>query len=233
MITLYITAATIGFLHTVFGPDHYVPFIVMAKARKWPMAKTAILTFLCGLGHIMSSIIIGFIGIVFGIGVMKLKALESFRGNIAGWLLIIFGFTYFVWGLHKAFKNKPHKHLHSHMDDDDHAHIHSHEHEHAHIHDQEKKANITPWILFTIFVFGPCEPLIPLLMYPAAKNNIAGVFWVTAIFGAVTIATMFTIVMVSSIGVRLIPLGKFEKYTHAMAGGTILLCGIVVQFLGI
>jgi len=28
-------AATLGFFHTVFGPDHYVPFIVMARARQW------------------------------------------------------------------------------------------------------------------------------------------------------------------------------------------------------
>jgi len=28
------TAASIGFLHTVFGPDHYVPFVVMARANR-------------------------------------------------------------------------------------------------------------------------------------------------------------------------------------------------------
>lgn len=233
MITLYITAATIGFAHTVFGPDHYIPFIVMARAKKWPMTKTAILTFLCGIGHIMSSVLIGFVGIIFGIEVMKLKALESFRGNIAGWLLIIFGFTYLVWGLYRVWKNKPHKHKHFHMNYMIHSHDHGHSDEHVHIHEEETKVNITPWVLFTIFVFGPCEPLIPILMYPAAKNNMAGVFWVTIIFGAVTIMTMFSIVMVSSIGVKLLPMGKLERYTHVMAGGTILLCGLAVQFLGL
>lgn len=233
MITLYITAATIGFVHTVFGPDHYIPFIVMARAKKWPMAKTAILTFLCGIGHIMSSVLIGFVGIIFGIEVMKLKALESFRGNIAGWLLIIFGFTYLVWGLYRAWKNKPHTHKHLHFDYTAHSHDHGHLDEHVHIHEEETKVNITPWVLFTIFVFGPCEPLIPILMYPAAKNNMAGVFWVTIIFGVVTIITMFSIVMVSSIGIKLLPMGKLERYTHAMAGGTILLCGLAVQFLGL
>src|SRR3989339_1630894 len=158
-IALYITAATLGFIHTIFGPDHYVPFIVMAKARNWSLVKTAILTLLCGLGHIMSSIVIGFIGIIFGIEVMKLKALESFRGNIAGWLLIIFGFTYLVWGLYRAWKNKPHKHKHFHMNYTIHSHDHGHSDEHVHIHEEETKVNITPWVLFTIFVFGPCEPL--------------------------------------------------------------------------
>jgi len=233
LIALYITAATIGFMHTVFGPDHYLPFIVMQKARKWPMLKTALVTFLCGIGHIMSSVILGFIGIILGIEVMKLEALESFRGNIAGWLLIIFGFTYLVWGLRRAWKNKPHVHPHVHMDSAIHTHDHSHADEHAHVHENENKANITPWVLFTIFVFGPCEPLIPLLMYPAAKNSMTGVFWVTAIFGSVTIATMFAIVMVSALGVKFIPMGRLERYTHALAGGSIFLCGLAVQFLGL
>jgi ABC-type nickel/cobalt efflux system permease component RcnA len=233
LIALYITAATIGFVHTVFGPDHYLPFIVMAKARKWPMLKTAVITFLCGIGHIMSSVVLGFIGIILGVEVMKLQALESFRGNVAGWLLIIFGFTYLVWGLHRACKNKPHVHSHVHIDHATHTHDHSHADEHVHVHENDTKANITPWVLFTIFVFGPCEPLIPLLMYPAAKNSIAGVFWVTAIFGFVTIATMFTIVMVSALGIKLIPMGRLERYTHALAGGSILLCGLAIQFLGL
>lgn len=233
LITLYITAATLGFVHTVFGPDHYIPFIVMARARNWPLVKTAILTLLCGLGHIMSSVVIGFIGVILGIEVMKLESLESFRGNIAGWLLIIFGFTYFIWGLHRALKNKSHEHLHSHIDYITHSHVHAHSQEHLHVHDGDGKVNITPWVLFTIFVFGPCEPLIPILMYPAAKNNLLGVFWVTAIFGLTTILTMFSIVMVSYLGIRLIPLGRLERYTHALAGGTILVCGLLIQFLGL
>ena len=47
------TAVTIGFVHTVFGPDHYPPFIVMSKARKWSYVKTCVITFICGLGYYM------------------------------------------------------------------------------------------------------------------------------------------------------------------------------------
>lgn len=233
MITLYITAATLGFLHTVFGPDHYVPFIVMAKARNWGPMKTAVLTFLCGIGHIMSSVVIGLVGVIFGIQVMKLQALESFRGNIAGWLLVIFGFTYMVWGIYRAIKNRPHEHIHAHLDSKAHSHEHSHNEEHVHLHTQKGKVNITPWILFTIFVFGPCEPLIPILMYPAAKNSGIGVIMVAAIFGAITISTMLTIVMASYFGLRLVSFGKMERYSHALAGASVFLCGVAVQFLGL
>ncbi|MBU1006339.1 MAG: sulfite exporter TauE/SafE family protein [Candidatus Omnitrophica bacterium] len=232
LLALYVTAASIGFIHTLLGPDHYLPFIVMSKARKWSLAKTGFLTFVCGIGHIMSSVVIGVIGIIFGVAVMRLETLEAGRGNLAGWALLAFGFAYFVWGLHQAIKNKPHKHIHSHINFEGHSHGHSHASEHAHVHEDEKK-NITPWILFTIFVLGPCEPLIPILMYPAAKNSIVGLIGVTAIFGTVTILTMLTIVMVSSFGINFLPMGKLERYSHALAGAAILLCGIAINFLGL
>jgi sulfite exporter TauE/SafE len=232
LIPLYITAATLGFMHTVFGPDHYIPFIVMARARKWTLLKTAILTIACGIGHIMSSVAIGIAGIVFGIAVMKLETVESQRGNIAGWALLSFGFAYFIWGLHQAIKNRPHGHVHIHGDAGLHAHEHPHAGEHAHVHAAGKK-NITPWILFTIFVLGPCEPLIPVLMYPAVKNSIAGVVGVTVIFGVVTIVTMLSIVIIASLGMNILPFEKLERYNHALAGAAILLCGIAINFLGL
>jgi len=42
--------------------------------------------------------------------------------------------------------------------------------ENHYIYTRIKMCNIH-WALFLIFVFGPCEPLIPLIMYPAAKLN--------------------------------------------------------------
>ena len=62
---LSITAASIGFIHTLIGPDHYLPFIVMGRAAKWSLTKTIIITFLSGIGHILSSVLLGFIGIAF------------------------------------------------------------------------------------------------------------------------------------------------------------------------
>ena len=139
---LCITAASIGFFHTIFGPDHYLPFIVMKKARNWSFIKTMLITFVCGLGHIGSSVVLGAIGIAAGIAVMKLEVFEGFRGNIAAWALIGFGLAYFVWGLRAAVKNKPHKHLHLHQDGTDHLHVHSHSDEHAHVHDKDGKKNV-------------------------------------------------------------------------------------------
>ena len=227
------TAATIGLVHTVLGPDHYLPFIVIGRARKWTLRKTLLVSFFCGLGHVLSSVVLGFVGIAIGIAMTRLEGVESVRGGIAAWLLIGFGFAYFIWGVHRAIKNKPHKHLHLHADGEEHEHSHTHEAEHAHVHTKKKEASLTPWILFTIFVFGPCEPLIPLVMYPAAKHNIPGVILVASVFALTTIVTMLTIIAVSSWGAGFLRLGRLERYVHALAGAMIFVSGLSVQFLGL
>jgi len=230
---LLAAAASIGFFHTLLGPDHYLPFIMMSKAGKWSLRKTAWITFLCGIGHILGSALLGVIGVAFGVAVTKLEALESFRGNIAAWAIIAFGLVYFVWGVRKSMRNKPHRHLHSHEDGIIHEHSHTHHHEHLHVHGEEETKSITPWVLFTIFVFGPCELLIPLLIYPAAKGSLWDLILVTTTFGVVTIVTMMSVVLLSVFGIKCIPASKLERYTHALAGVTILLCGVSIQFLGL
>lgn len=231
LVILCGTAATIGLVHTLLGPDHYLPFIVMSKARGWALRRTLLITALCGIGHVLSSVILGLLGVAFGIGLTRLEALEGFRGNIAAWLLIGFGFTYCVWGLHRAFRKRPHTHSHCHADVR-HAHTHAHVTDHSHPHGV-KGRSLTPWILFTIFVFGPCEPLIPILMYPAAQSSGIGMLLVAAVFSVVTIGTMLSVVLVSAWGVSLVRLGRIERYTHALAGATICLSGLAIQLLGL
>jgi len=238
------TAASLGLIHTIIGPDHYLPFIVISRARNWTLRKTLFVSFLAGLGHILSSVVLGFVGIALGIAVARLEGVESARGEIAAWLLIGFGMAYFLWGIRWAWKGKPHTHAHlhehaeaadhTHGPDAAHEHVHSHEKaEHAHPHGESSKVNITPWVLFTIFVFGPCEPLIPLVMYPAARHSTAGVVLVAAAFGLVTIATMLVIITAASWGARFVRLGKLERYSHALAGLMIFVSGLAVQFLGL
>lgn len=236
---LIFTAASIGFLHTLTGPDHYLPFIVMGKAKNWNVPKTLWITFLCGLGHVGSSIIIGILGITLGLGIKKLEVFEAFRGNIAAWLFIIFGFLYFLWGIWMVKKKKTHKHFHLNSNGEIHAHNHNHKQlsedldNQNHSHKENKPISITPWVLFSIFVLGPCEPLIPLLMYPAANNSTGSVIAVAAIFAICTISTMMAIVVLTIKGINFLPMKAFEKYMHSFAGAAICLSGCAIVFLGL
>jgi len=230
---LAVTAATIGFVHTVTGPDHYLPFIVIGRSRQWRLKRTLTITALCGVGHVLGSVVLGLLGIGLGVAVGQLNVIEGIRGDLAAWLLISFGLVYAVWGLRKTLRDRPHVHRHGHADGTTHEHHHSHHHEHAHVHEvPNAKRSLTPWALFVIFVLGPCEPLVPILMYPAAKSSLGGLVLVSGVFAVITVATMVLMVLLAERGVRLIPLGRAERFTHFIAGLAILGSGLAIQYLG-
>ena len=123
---LLVTAASVAFLHTLLGPDHYVVFSVMGKARRWTLAKTLRVTMICGAGHVLSSVLLGAVGLLLGARLASMIALDGVRGNVAGWMLLAFGLMYFAWGLRQAGRNKRHSHVHAHN-----GVVHDHEHDHA------------------------------------------------------------------------------------------------------
>lgn len=226
---LLLTAASIAFVHTILGPDHYIVFTAMGKARGWSLAKTLRVTFLCGAGHVLSSIIIGGVGIILGAQLVSLTAIEGMRGSLAGWALLAFGLMYLAWGLKKAGRGHTHSHVHVH-EDVVHDHEHDHHSDHSHVHAETGKS-IAPWAMFIIFVLGPCEALIPLFMYPAAQQSTALVIAVAVVFGVITLLTMMGAVIVTTIGVEKLPsLGRWE---HAVAGASVAACGAAISFIGL
>jgi sulfite exporter TauE/SafE len=222
-------AIFIGITHTIMGPDHYIPFVAMSRAGKWSIGKTTLITVLCGIGHVLSSAVIGLFGVALGLAVGGLEAIEAVRGDIAGWLLLGFGVAYTAWGVHRAIRNKPHTHPHIHEDGEPHIHEHAHQSDHVHAHETEKsnRSIFTTWTLFTIFIFGPCEPLIPQLMYPAAKGNWFAVVAVTAAFGLATIGMMTILTVAGFYGLKRIP--SMDRYSHAIAGIAIVMCGVAIK----
>ena len=229
---LALSAATIAFFHTLLGPDHYLPFIAMARAQGWSLARTATITALCGAGHILGSILLGAAGIALGLATSFFEPLDEIRGSLAAWAFMSFGLAYLAWGLRQARRTGPHSHAHPHLDGHVHAHSHAHGGEHVHVH-EDGAGKMTPWVVFVIFVLGPCEPMIPVIMYPAVKGNYLDLIIVTAIFGAVTTLSMLAVVLGASLGLRAIPLKPWDRYGHALAGATLFLCGAAMQFFGL
>lgn len=225
------TAGAIGVLHSVLSPDHYVPFIMMRRAQKWSAAKTALVTLLCGIGHVSGSFLLGIAGIVFGLGLSQLNLFESLRGTLSAWMLFGFGLAYCAWGVRHAIKNRPHTHWHAHTEGVVHVHGHAHRDEHAHVHQKADAASLTPWVLFVIFVLGPCEALIPIFMYPAYEMSATGVALVSVVFTAATIGTMLFMVAALELGLERFRLGRYERYGHVMAGAALAICGSAILVL--
>ena len=203
----------------------------MGKARNWTLGRTLRVTLACGLGHVLSSVFIGLVGLLLGAQLASLVFIEGIRGNFAAWALLAFGLVYLAWGLKQAGRSHQHAHVHRHGDIV-HTHEHDHRTDHAHVHDTNKRG-ITPWILFIVFVLGPCEALIPLLMYPASQHDTWLVLTVAIVFGTVTLLTMMLGVTVTMLGLERLRIPGLRRYAHAIAGASIVVCGGAIGFLGL
>ncbi len=99
---LLLTAAGVAVIHTLAGPDHYLPFAGMARAFSWSSRRTLAITLLCGAGHVLSSALLGLVGIALGLGLASLQAVESARGQYAAWALVTLSLLYTTWGIRRA-----------------------------------------------------------------------------------------------------------------------------------
>lgn len=227
--TMILAAAGIAVLHTALGPDHTLPFIMLARARRWSMGKTITVTLLCGAGHVGSSLMLGGLGLAVGFGVGRFELFEGFRGSLAAWLMVVFGFAYALWGLRLALRRRagivPHDH-------DGNVHIHAGGHHHHH-HMGKDLSSVTFWMLFTVFVLGPCEPLIPFFMVPASRGDWGLALVTGAAFGIATLLTMVALVALGLAGFERLRLGALERWAHALAGIVIASSGLTVIFLGL
>jgi nickel/cobalt exporter len=227
-LSLLLAAAGVAIVHTVLGPDHFLPFVMLGRARRWTPLRAAVITAACGVGHVASSLLLGIVGLGLGVGVGRLQHVESLRGDVAAGALLAFGLAYAVWGIRRALRQSRGIVLHDH---DGHVHVHVRG-DHAHGHAGQGKPT-TFWVLFIVFVLGPCEPLIPLFMLPASRGRWADALATGILFGVLTVGAMVVLVLLGRAGLRRIATPATERWAHAMAGGVIALSGAAVLFLGL
>lgn len=223
---LIAAAISIACLHTITGPDHYLPFIAISKARGWSFGRTLMWTTICGCGHVWSSVLLGLGGAALGWSLSKISWLENVRGGLAGWVLLLSGLAYGLWGLFRAWRNIPHKHFDAGEDGT----IYVYEHREGEA--VRERYRVTPWVMFIIFLLGPCEPMIPLLYFPAAKNSWSGMITIIVIYTFFTLITMIGMVVLGYYGMALLRTEKLERYMHALGGLTLVLCGGGMVFMG-
>lgn len=205
MNLLLLSTVTVGILHAL-APDHWLPFVSLARVQNWTRRRITSVTVLAGIGHVSSSLVIATIGIALGFAAEDITMWESHRGDVASLLLIGFGVAYMVWGI----KNWGRKHAH-HLD---------------------RVRKVSYWTLFTLIVFGPCEPLIPLIFASTAFGWMT-VFIVFMTFGVATVGMMLVQVHLAVLGVSLMRSHWFEHASDVIAGGVIALTGVFIRVLGV
>ena len=90
-LPLIFSAAFVGFVHSL-SPGHWLPVVLLVKARKWDLAEAALGALVAASGHIFVSAGLGLVGLFVG--------KQFFGGNLheleehAGLILIVFGLIY-------------------------------------------------------------------------------------------------------------------------------------------
>ena len=215
------TAASLAIVHTLLGIDHSLPFVALGRARGWTLGRTLAVTAVCGAGHVASSVVIGAFGVGLGMATDRLLWLESARGELAAALLIGFGLAYAAWAIWRHFRGLDGAHRRAAAD-----------------------GRVTPGALFVVFLLGPCEPLIPLMMVPGIAGDWIAVLAVVAVFGLLTVAVMLAAVAAGCTGARWFaaaPLGGpgrvgvdlLQRHADVAAGLVVAASGAAVLVLGI
>jgi nickel/cobalt exporter len=214
-------AISVGAVHTC-APDHWVPFAALARAGRWSPRRTALVTALCGLGHVTVSVLLGLLALVFGREL--LEAFGQRLESVSGLLLIGFGVAYATWGLRNVVAARVHHH----------AHVRAHQHHHlSHLsHEPSALSHVTPIGLFLLFSADPCIAVIP-LMFASAPLGWHTTIVVVAAYELATIGTMVLLVLPARAAVGAVRAAWAERYGDALAGGVVALVGIAVVTLGI
>ena len=217
--------ASLAVVHTLLGVDHSLPFVALGRARGWTLQRTLLVTAVCGVGHVASSVAIGALGVALGIATDALLWIESARGELAAALLIGFGLAYAAWAVWRRLPGRDGAHLHTAGADGG--------MEGGAAGATAGAARITPWALFIVFVLGPCEPLIPLMVVPGMAGDWLTVAAVVGVFGLLTVAVMLLAVAAASSGVGLLAGSRISRHADVAAGLVVAASGAAVLWLGL
>jgi len=254
---LYAATFSVAFFHTM-SPDHWLPFVMVGRSRKWPILRTELVALVAGIGHVGTSVVIALIGIF--IGAELSERFASIAEVATGSALIVFGFTYaiYMWrkGGHAHFTiggdrltgghtHTHGEHTHAHHDhtrdigpfaSPDHVHDHhDHEHDLEHGHAdatalaEETKA---PYTLVLIMGLTPCVALLP-MAFAAAGFGMGVTFGVIALFSVATIIPILVLTFLGSKGLSFVRLHWFDRYGDIITGVVIGCIGLMTMFLGL
>ena len=199
-----------------------------------------------GVGHVASSIVIGAAGVGLGAATDSLLRIESARGELAAALLLGFGLAYTAWALWPRRRRSGGEGAQATV-------LVQGAHAAA---DARRGGEDTPvpaagtkpdagrggapgltaWALFVVFVLGPCEPLIVLMVVPGLAGDWLAAAAVAAVFGLLTVGVMLAAVAAAWYGLgrlRRPGLHPGDRLAHAAAGLVVMASGAAVLWLGL
>jgi hypothetical protein len=218
LYSLLAGAFVASLLHAAI-PTHWLPFVLMGRARRWGLARVLQVTALGGCCHILVTCLLG-AGLVY----LSEQAGwdpehgEGYAEKLAPLLLLGVSLVYVV--LHIASRGRHHHHFPIAASDDRPHTAGEHVHEHGH----RLAEGATIGTLIAVMTLSPCEAAIPIFL-PAAAYGWWGVGLLAAVLLVVTVLGMTAL---AGLGHRGIELVKSEFIEHNER----LLLGVILAILG-
>lgn len=187
----------IALAHAVM-PTHWMPFALIGREQKWSLPKTILITAIAGLGHSVTTSILGSIIALLGFEITKY--VEAFSEPLSGSILIILGIAFIVVG-----RLKPHVHSHSNITFSD------------------KAIFIS---LFMMLSFSPCVAMLPIFL-AASTFSWSMLLLLCIILSATTVSVMLILTILAYSGVKRIVFSKIECYEKEIIGGILSVIGVI------
>lgn len=197
--TISLIGATffVALTHAIM-PNHWMPFALIGKGQKWSLTKTIFITAIAGLGHSITTTILGFIIAILGFHITKYA--ETIAEPLAGIILIVLGITFVIIG---RLRHGPHNHNHSKFSD--------------------KTIAIS---LFAMLSSSPCVAALPIFL-AASTFSWGTLVLLSVILSLTTVSGMLVLTTLVYTGVKKINLCSIENYEKEIIGGILTLIGII------
>jgi nickel/cobalt transporter (NicO) family protein len=218
---VYLTGASAAAALHALIPDHWLPFVLMGRSRRWSAAKTLALASASGALHVILAVGLGML--TFALGRGGAEALARRVGESLGILssaaLALFGFAYGAASWRRELKHHP-----PHASDSPVAGA----HHHGHLLEGWFRGKPTGLTLVVVIGVSPCALAFPILLAAAASLGLSGVLLVAAGFGLVTMATTLAVTLAGTWSARRLDFPFLTRYGDLISGVLIGLVGMVI-----
>lgn len=231
LTTVAATGFTVAFLHAAI-PTHWLPFVLVARARQWGRARTLAVTTLAGLGHVALTSLLGLAIAWFG---FQLEEKVEWFPRLAGGLLLAVA-AFYLW---RQLSGRGLMHHHppgGHHHPDERC---GREPGQSHWQEEMKDTALVSdrageWAavsgLFVMLTLSPCEGFLPVYL-SGVQFGWTGFFVLSAILAIATLAGMTLFTWLALIGFERFRLKTFEHYEAGLLGGLFATLGVVILAL--
>jgi len=226
-------ALATALFHTLI-PDHWLPFVLIGRARGWTIRHTMVVSGLSAGVHVVLSVLLGGLALIIGATVAGVVG-ETLE-HAGALLLVAFGLGYAWW----AFRKGGHFHpggarVHAdlvreacdgHEGDSSSDHLHYHADERLIV---DRSASGDWWLALIIGV-NPCVLVLP-MVFAAASRGVGAVALVSLAYALPTAGLMIGMSALGVAGGRQVRLPLAARYMELASGLLIALLGAVMLFV--